>query len=105
MGLDMGISKVVIEGDNLSMIKKLHARVIKRSVLSAYIINAKKTSEDFVGCMFRHVIRNENELAHILAKKGLRREENTYLLERVPSYTIAATEMDNRRIDQASLSV
>ncbi|MBA0750438.1 hypothetical protein Gogos_001849 [Gossypium gossypioides] len=70
MGLDLGLSKVVIEGDNLSMIKKLHARVIKRSVL-----------------------------------KGLQREENTYMLERVPSYAITVTEMDNWRINQASLSV
>ncbi|MBA0611877.1 hypothetical protein Godav_012528 [Gossypium davidsonii] len=55
--------------------------------------------------MFRHVTRNENELAHIFAKEGLRRKKNNYLLERVPSYVIAAVEMDNRRRDQASLSV
>ncbi|MBA0571808.1 hypothetical protein Golob_002182 [Gossypium lobatum] len=78
MGLDLGLSKVVIEGDNLSMIKSY---------------------------MHEHVIRNENELAHILAKEGLRREKNTYPLERVPSYATAAIKMENRRIDQASLSV
>ncbi|KAK5813758.1 hypothetical protein PVK06_029209 [Gossypium arboreum] len=46
--LDLGLSKVVIEGDNLSVIKKLHAGVIGISVLSAYIIDAKKTSEDLL---------------------------------------------------------
>ncbi|MBA0845651.1 hypothetical protein Goarm_023215, partial [Gossypium armourianum] len=64
-------SEVIVDRDNLTVIKKIHAQEIDRSVLSAYIIDAKKTSEDFSGCMFRHVIRNKNELAHILATKGL----------------------------------
>ncbi|MBA0827241.1 hypothetical protein Goarm_012031 [Gossypium armourianum] len=77
MGLDLGLSKVVIEGDNLSVIKKLYAQVIDRSVLSADIIDAKKTSEDLLDAC----------------------------LGMVPSYVIAAVEMDNRRRDQASLRV
>ncbi|MBA0854151.1 hypothetical protein Goshw_026687, partial [Gossypium schwendimanii] len=52
MGLDLGLSKVVIEGDNLSMIKKLYAQVIDKSVLSANIIDAKKTSEDLLDGAF-----------------------------------------------------
>ncbi|MBA0584734.1 hypothetical protein Gorai_015532 [Gossypium raimondii] len=77
MGLDLGLSKVVIEGDNFSVIKKLYAQVIDISVLSAYIIDAKKTSEDLLDAC----------------------------LGMVPSYVIAAVEMDNRRKDQASFSV
>ncbi|MBA0763092.1 hypothetical protein Gotri_012608 [Gossypium trilobum] len=69
--LVQGFSEVIVDRDNLTVIKKIHVQEIDRSVLSAYIIDAKKTSEDFSGCMFRHVTRNKNELAHILATKGL----------------------------------
>ncbi|MBA0553578.1 hypothetical protein Golob_012749, partial [Gossypium lobatum] len=52
MGLDLGFKKVVIERDNLIMIKKLQTQRQDDSVINAYIEDSKRANRGFEECMF-----------------------------------------------------
>ncbi|MBA0818780.1 hypothetical protein Gohar_028141, partial [Gossypium harknessii] len=68
--LDLGYRDVVIEGDSRTVVKKLHAQNEDGSVISAYITDAKSLSEICDTCIFKHVLRKENGLAHLLVTEG-----------------------------------
>ncbi|MBA0853402.1 hypothetical protein Goshw_016998, partial [Gossypium schwendimanii] len=52
MGLDLGFKKVVVERDNLIMIKKLQTQRQDDSVINAYIEDSKRANRGFEECMF-----------------------------------------------------
>ncbi|MBA0854651.1 hypothetical protein Goshw_003162 [Gossypium schwendimanii] len=67
MGLDLGIKSVEVEGDALSIIKKLCAVHEDRSVISAYIKDSKPLSEAYNMCIFKITSMKENNLAHLFS--------------------------------------
>ncbi|MBA0814515.1 hypothetical protein Gohar_020342 [Gossypium harknessii] len=73
MGLDLSFLKVEIEGDALTVVKKLHA-------------NRQERSE--------HALRQGNGVAHLLTTEGIRRGETTYQLEEMPLFVADAVERD-----------
>ncbi|MBA0707508.1 hypothetical protein Golax_019548, partial [Gossypium laxum] len=74
MGLDQCFTTMKVEGDALSVVKKLQTDVEDRP----------KNGER----------RTKNEVAHSLATEGVINEESTYLLNDVPPYVVAVVEMD-----------
>ncbi|MBA0611016.1 hypothetical protein Godav_011737 [Gossypium davidsonii] len=71
MGIDMNLRKVVVvEGDALTIVKKMH-----------------------------NLSRSANGLAHSIAKEGLKRGETTYLMERLQESVGASMEEDRRGLD------
>ncbi|MBA0680076.1 hypothetical protein Goari_011801 [Gossypium aridum] len=73
MGIDMNLREmVVVEGDALTIVKKMHSM-----------------SDD----------RSANGLAHSIAKEGLKRVETTYLMERLQESVGASMEEDRRGLD------
>lgn len=78
--------EVVIDGDTLTTVKKLQANRRDGSIISAYIKDSKSLCLNFRKCVFKHTPRLGNEMAHLLATEGLRREWNTYLLRGVPNF-------------------
>ncbi|KAH1122436.1 hypothetical protein J1N35_005596 [Gossypium stocksii] len=96
LGRDLGIIMAVVEGDARTMVRKLQLNLDDGSEILAYIKDAKRLSNGFRRCLFRHAIRSANGVAHSLAKEGTRRNEPTYLLEDVPPHLFVVMELDQR---------
>ncbi|MBA0705033.1 hypothetical protein Golax_017252 [Gossypium laxum] len=86
MELHVGLKRVEIEGDTLSVIRKLQSKGINRSVIGAHILNIRAICEGYQVCVFKHTLRQANEVAHLLVVEGLKRNEEIYLIGEVPSY-------------------
>ncbi|PPR91629.1 hypothetical protein GOBAR_AA29054 [Gossypium barbadense] len=67
MGLNLGFMEVMIEGDALAIVKKLHAN---------------------------HDDRKENGLTHLLDSEGICKGETTYMVEGVPPFATSEVEKD-----------
>ncbi|MBA0626374.1 hypothetical protein Godav_004052 [Gossypium davidsonii] len=95
-GAELGFLRSDIEGDALSVIKKIQSEEDDRSEIRAYILDAKRLKSYFISCRFRHAWRQMNKVAHLLAKEGLGMEEDTYLRNDLPRSVARAVE-ENRR--------
>ncbi|MBA0654748.1 hypothetical protein Goklo_021684, partial [Gossypium klotzschianum] len=49
-------------------------------------------------CVFKHVPKQANGVAHLLGTEGLKRDEETYLVGAVPSYAKVAAEEDRQQL-------
>ncbi|MBA0628223.1 hypothetical protein Godav_022987 [Gossypium davidsonii] len=79
--VESGFLKVELEGDALMIIKKVQNQEEDRSILRAYIIDAKRLQKYFVSCRFKHIGKHANIKAHTLAKEGLKDGSETSLGE------------------------
>ncbi|MBA0710967.1 hypothetical protein Golax_010208 [Gossypium laxum] len=90
--LDLGLGKVEIEGNALSVIKKVQSGKIYKSGISAYVLSTKMLSSGYEACVFK------NKVAHAFAVEGLKRVEVTYPQNGFPQSAAMEAEEDNRRI-------
>ncbi|MBA0789075.1 hypothetical protein Gotri_026576, partial [Gossypium trilobum] len=74
----MGVDKLEVEGDALTIIKKSQSIAIDKSEISAYIRDIHHNRRGFQSIHFKHVQRLANIIAHKLASKSLRRNEEIY---------------------------
>ncbi|KAL4302002.1 hypothetical protein GQ457_10G000840 [Hibiscus cannabinus] len=65
--LDLGFRSVQIEGDSLSVIKKLNSKEMDKSIISPIIGDIKVLCANFVSVTFSFVGRRGNAVAHELA--------------------------------------
>ncbi|MBA0839095.1 hypothetical protein Goarm_004864 [Gossypium armourianum] len=79
----LGFLRSAIEGDALSVIKKIQSEEDERSEIRAYILDAKRLKSYFISCRFRHAWRQMNKVAHLLAKRT--QYGRRYLSEERPS--------------------
>ncbi|KAH1047985.1 hypothetical protein J1N35_038769 [Gossypium stocksii] len=79
MGREMRLTHVEIEGDSLTVIKKVQNTGQDKSVIGSYIHDIKDLLKGFHKSQVQHVRRKANEKAHSLASKGLKMEEKTHL--------------------------
>lgn len=85
LGLNLGFSKVIIEGDSLLVIKKkcsFHYQ--DKSEISAYIHSIKRDSYHFQILQFKHTKRLGNKVAHAIATECLKMGEEIYLYREIP---------------------
>lgn len=73
-----------VEGDSRSVICKLQETKENRSAIAEFIEDSKKLSMGFKYCGFLFINMEANEVAHIIATEGIKKGENTYLLQMVP---------------------
>ncbi|MBA0703156.1 hypothetical protein Goari_027369 [Gossypium aridum] len=71
----------MIEGDSLTAIKKLQVNREDDSCINAYVSDLNSLRKRFKSCVFSHIQRQGNQVAHLLANEGLRGEMNAYLLD------------------------
>ncbi|KAL4279896.1 hypothetical protein GQ457_03G032320 [Hibiscus cannabinus] len=69
LALDLGFRYVILEGDSLSVIKKLKSEKDDFSEISALIWDAKQLSRAFSLCQFRFTPRDSNKVAHAMAQE------------------------------------
>lgn len=70
--LDLGLRRLVVEGDLVTGIKKVKLSEVNKSKISAYIEDIKKMGIKVLSCIFMHVQRSANIVVHQLASEGLR---------------------------------
>lgn len=85
-GAESGFLRVEVEGDKLSVIKKILCEDDDRSEIRSYILDAKRLKSNFINCRFKHEGRRMNRVAHILVKEGLSDEGNAYLVNGLSKY-------------------
>ncbi|KAA3474993.1 reverse transcriptase [Gossypium australe] len=99
LGLQLELRDVEIEGDARTEIKKLQGKEEDRSEIAAYIKDSKEMALQYRRCVFLFLHREANEVAHKIASEGLKKKENTYLLNRVPTGVESAMMADRRRTE------
>ncbi|KAL4335210.1 hypothetical protein GQ457_07G004330 [Hibiscus cannabinus] len=65
--VDSGFSRAIIEGDSLTIIKKLMAKTRDLSDICSLVWEAKSKAQNLLACSFSFVPRMGNQAAHILA--------------------------------------
>ncbi|OMO99660.1 hypothetical protein COLO4_13164 [Corchorus olitorius] len=91
---DMGFNNIVLEGDALSIIRKVTASMPDFSPIGVYIAEIKVLSSSFVSCLFSHVHRDGNVIAHDLASLGSSLSETRIWIEEVPDSIVAVLQTE-----------
>ncbi|MBA0742241.1 hypothetical protein Gogos_015318 [Gossypium gossypioides] len=99
LAVDLGLHKVTFEGDSLSVIRKACSPLHNVSAIEAYIWDVKAMVSSFHHCLFAHIPREGNTIAHLLATTRLRSGGSSFLSGVVPSFASLAVEWDRRDID------
>ncbi|KAK5826375.1 hypothetical protein PVK06_021293 [Gossypium arboreum] len=92
--LDLGLRRLRVEGDSLTVIKKVKSSEDDRSEISPYIEDMKKMTKDFQVCTFMHVRRSANGVAHQLASEGLKLKLEFFWSNGVPDFAEELVEQD-----------
>ncbi|KAL4379420.1 hypothetical protein GQ457_02G006440 [Hibiscus cannabinus] len=95
---DMGFLNVTIEGDSLSVCKKLNSSSQDRSLIAPIISDIKELAVGFWNISFACVRREANRTAHSLAREYRAASTPYYWIEEVPPGTAAAAELDKRHL-------
>ncbi|KAL4361211.1 hypothetical protein GQ457_04G014700 [Hibiscus cannabinus] len=82
--IDLGFRTIQVEGDSLTVIKKLSSPPIDKSIISPIIQDIKSKLGFFEKITFSHVGRQGNQAAHALAKEGLHLSLPRYWIEEAP---------------------
>ncbi|KAK9045734.1 hypothetical protein V6N11_051642, partial [Hibiscus sabdariffa] len=91
---DLGFTRVIVEGDSLTVIKKCLSEAIDVSLISLMIADIKHVSKGFVNINFNFVCREANDAAHILAQEGKAYSNPMYWIEEVPPKMMLAATKD-----------
>ncbi|KAK8485857.1 hypothetical protein V6N13_141609 [Hibiscus sabdariffa] len=67
---DMRFFEVIIEGDSLTVVKKLNSTIQDSFIISPIIVDIKDLAKSFHSISFRFVRRGENKVAHSLARES-----------------------------------
>ena len=83
---EMGLRNIILEGDRLTVIKKLQAREAAFSPIGILISEAKLRVSLFNSCNFNHVRRTNHEVAHLLTKYEIGISNELFWVEDVPNF-------------------
>ncbi|KAK8545753.1 hypothetical protein V6N12_026575 [Hibiscus sabdariffa] len=92
LAMDVGLSNVIIEGDSLTVIKKINAGSHDRSVIAPIIVDIKELAKNFSAISFRFVRREANKVVHALARECRSCQTPYYWLEEAPMEATTAAE-------------
>ncbi|MBA0731259.1 hypothetical protein Golax_023064 [Gossypium laxum] len=91
---ELGFRSIHVEGDSLTVIKKLNNTDSDRSVLGLIIQDIKGKVRGFDSVTFGFVGRSANTTAHVLARSGCRLPAPQYWIEEARSEVERATTLD-----------
>ncbi|KAK8675446.1 hypothetical protein V6N13_033512 [Hibiscus sabdariffa] len=93
---DMRFSEVIIEGDSLTVVKKLNSTIHDSSIIAPVIVDIKDLAKSFSSISFHFVRRGANKVAHTLARGSRLVQGPCFWTGSVPSEVAAAAEADRR---------
>ena len=85
-GKDMGFTRIMLEGDALSVITKILQSEPSLSDIGNLVDAAKDLMKSFNGCNVQYVRREANEAAHCLAKSALSLKADLYWVDDCPKF-------------------
>ncbi|KAK8711779.1 hypothetical protein V6N13_147044 [Hibiscus sabdariffa] len=95
---DLGFDSAVIEGDSLTIIKKLQASSSDLSEWSAIIFEVQAKAKTLRNCFFNFTLRASNQVAHIIAKDFSLNSGDRFWVEEIPSSALHAVAFDCRNL-------
>ncbi|KAL4318018.1 hypothetical protein GQ457_18G000980 [Hibiscus cannabinus] len=96
--VDLGFDSAVIEGDSLTIIKKLQASSSDLSELSAIIFEVQAKAKTLRNCSFNFTSRASNQVAHIIAKDFSLNSGDRFWVEEIPSSALRVAASDCRNL-------
>ncbi|KAA3465142.1 reverse transcriptase [Gossypium australe] len=97
ISLERNKEDVIIEGDSLSIIKKCNNPDLDKSEVGVFIQDIQGMKTKYRSIRFEYTPRMANNLAHIIAIETLKRGEEVYLLDAIPSYAEHQARDDSAR--------
>ncbi|KAA3469148.1 reverse transcriptase [Gossypium australe] len=97
IALEINREDIIIKGDSLSIIKKCNSTDFDKSMVGTYIHDIHRMKVKSRKIRFEFTPRIANNLAHMLATESLRRREEIYLIDEVPSYSEKHTKDESVR--------
>ena len=70
LSLDYGFKEIILASDCLSLLQRIWAREVDRSIVGAVVSDIKTLATGFLACNFKHYGRKNNAAAHILASNS-----------------------------------
>ncbi|KAK8606422.1 hypothetical protein V6N13_030705 [Hibiscus sabdariffa] len=95
--MELGFRSIHVEGDSLSVIKKLSSSSVDKSIINPIISDIKYKLIFFEKITFSHVGRRGNEVSHLLAQAHSRFHLPQYWIEDAPPEVEQATLRDLRQ--------
>ncbi|KAK5820251.1 hypothetical protein PVK06_025297 [Gossypium arboreum] len=84
MAEEMGFQDILVEGDALTIIRKLNSAEDDKSSISSLIKEIKGRGNRFRRLRFEYVPREANKMAHGMALEGRQHENSQYWIEEAP---------------------
>ncbi|KAA3465129.1 reverse transcriptase [Gossypium australe] len=85
MAEEMGFQEICVEGDSLTIIKKVNSLEDDRSKISNLIKEIRGRLPKFRATSSRHIFREANRAAHEMAREGNKYDEPRYWVEEAPT--------------------
>ncbi|KAK8996593.1 hypothetical protein V6N11_081860 [Hibiscus sabdariffa] len=95
---DLDFTRVIIEGDSLTIIKKRASEAIDVSLVSPTVADIKEVAKVFQDAGFNFVHREANVAAHTLAQEGKMYNGPMYWIEEAPPRSTFAAEKDREQL-------
>ncbi|KAK9021246.1 hypothetical protein V6N11_011245 [Hibiscus sabdariffa] len=100
---DLGFLRVIIEGNSLTLIKKLISDRADRTIIYPIVCEIKILARSFTSISFCFVRREVNNAAHVLARECRGYLVPRYWMEEAPETTTVASELDRRRLPESHI--
>ena len=91
---ELGFHSAILEGDSLGPIQALKSEERSLSPTGLLIEDVKMFSNNFVKLLYSHIKRNDNRVAHSLAKNALCILDFQVWMEDVPSHIVSILQLD-----------
>ncbi|KAK9992434.1 hypothetical protein SO802_027419 [Lithocarpus litseifolius] len=91
---ELGFRSVILEGDSLGLIQALESEEHSLSPVGLLVEDVKVFAKFFVRLLYSHIRRNDNGVAHSLAKHVIRILDFQVWMEDVPSHIVSLLQSD-----------
>ncbi|KAK8655135.1 hypothetical protein V6N13_107725 [Hibiscus sabdariffa] len=95
---ELGVRRIVVEGDSLSVIKKVNGPNSDKSILNPIVQDIKDLCRSFVSIQFQFTYQESNGVAHLLAKEGRSLVSPSYWIEEAPLAVVSLAESERRQL-------
>ena len=91
---ELGFRSTILKGDSLGLIQALKSEECSLSPTGLLLEDGKMFANNFVRLLYSHIKRNDNGIAHSLAKNALCIPDFQVLMENVPSHIVSILQLD-----------
>ncbi|KAK8575357.1 hypothetical protein V6N12_063032 [Hibiscus sabdariffa] len=95
---ELGFRRIVVEGDSLSVIKKVNCNIADKSIIAPIIHDIKEAARNLESVSFCFARREANNSVHVLARDGRFNGAPMYWIEEAPMNVVLAAKLDRRRM-------